>query len=152
MLACNANGRKDPIWGTLLHAGLQSECHETATQLNGLLVSCGRKAAARPGKGFSCMPSHDHAGTSLFGTVGSAKDCKGLGKFLTKALKKIERKPSIRFVCEAYNSTGFMRVYVKAKRSCTGYVGRINSLMRLYTSGKFVKCTAPKKEPSKVLR
>jgi len=142
------------MWGLVFHTGSQDACAASAARLNTLLVDCGRKAATRPGKGFSCMPSQEDPGTSVLGTVGSAKDCKGLGKFLTKALKKIERKPVVKFVCQEYQSTGFMRVYVKSKRTCVEHMGKVNALMKLYTDGSFPKCTytAPKKVPSTVLR
>ena len=147
-IKCNDNGRKDPMWGTVLHGGTPDQCTEYANQLTNLAVSCGKKAASRPGKGFSCMASKENPSENLLGTVGTAKDCKGLAGTVTKALKKIQRKPVIKFTCEPYGDTGFMRMYVKSKKKCSTYTDSTNNLMKLFLDKKFEKCTAPAKEPS----
>ena len=148
---CNDNGRKDKMWGTVIHTGTPDQCAEYADQLTDLVVSCGRKSAARPGKGFSCMASKENAGENLLGTIASAKDCKGLAKFVTKALKKIQRKPVIKFVCEAYGDAGFMHMYVKAKRQCSASTKSMDDLVTLFVGKQFEKCTAPAQKPSKVI-
>jgi hypothetical protein len=139
------------MWGTVIHTGTPDQCAEYANQLTNLVVSCGRKSAARPGKGFSCMPSKENVGETLLGTIASTKDCKGLAKFVTKALKKIQRKPVIKFVCETYGDAGFMRMYVKAKRQCSTSTKSVDDLVALFVGKQFEKCQAPPQKPSKVI-
>ena len=124
-LACNTK-RTDLLWGTVLHPGTFEQCAEHAMQLNNLVASCGRKSALRRNNGFSCMASTSNPSESILGSVASAKDCKGLARFLTKALKKIQRKPAVKFIFEAYGDAGagFQRVYIKSKRNCANHVAR----------------------------
>ena len=116
------------------------QCSIYADTMNTVLASCGRKSAVKPNKGFSCIPAFDNDKESVFGTVASAKDCKGLVRFITKALKKIQSRPAVKFVCEVH-APGFLRVKVKAARKCDDYLARTNALLQLHNAGDFVKCT-----------
>ena len=153
-LSCNTNGKKDPLWGSVRHAGGMAMCTKYANDLNLLLVDCGRKIATRPNKGFSCQAAGPAPLPYELGTVASAQDCRGLVKFLTKALKKIQKKPVIKFVCEAtkVNQTeGFLRIKTKSVRKCPDYIKKTNELMGMFIRKEFTQCTAPTPKPSPVL-
>ena len=78
-----------------------------AGKFNSVVVGCGKASAGRKDRGFSCVPAWDRPGESVLGTAGSARDCKIITKTLTKALKKVSRKPVIKFVCEAYGDASW---------------------------------------------
>ena len=134
------------------HAGTEEQCATYAQELNKVLASCGKKSATRPGKGLSCVPAQEGTGLFLLGAA-STKDCKGLARTASKALKKIQRKPAVRFTCQTYSeaNSNFVRLEVKTKRRCKDDVARINTLMGLFLRGDFQKCTAPIPEPPTTL-
>ena len=103
------------------------------------MVGCGKGFASKNNRGFSCTPAWDQPEESVLGSASSAKDCKIITKTLTKALKKVSRKPVIKFVCEAYGSS-FHRVQVKSARKCDESVVGTNTLVQLLDAGDFAKC------------
>ena len=86
------------------------------------------------------MASWDSPGEFLLGSEGSSIDCKGLTRFLTKALKKVSSKPVVKFLCEPYGA-GFHRVKVKSARKCDEYLGSTNALLDLFEQGDFQQCS-----------
>lgn len=119
--------------------GGQAQCLAFAGKLNSVVVGCGKASAGRKDRGFSCVPAWDRPGESVLGTAGSARDCKIITKTLTKALKKVSKKPVIKFVCEAYGGS-FLRIKVKNARNCEDHVVGANTLAGLLDVGDFANC------------
>ena len=110
-----------------------------ATKLTTIVVGCGKGFAGKNNRGFTCVPAWDQPKESVLGSAGSFKDCRIITKTLTKALKKVSRKPVIKFVCEAYGGS-FHRVTLKPARMCEESVASVNTLVQLLAAGDFANC------------
>ena len=135
-------GQKEAEYGLFTHDGGVAQCNVYAGKLNTLVAGCGFKLVRRgkPDRGFVCAAGATKtAGEAFIGTKGSAKDCKGLVRMITKALKRVSKHPLHKFACEAFGDD-FQRIKATNPRKCEAAAEATNSVINMVENGQFAKC------------